>query len=143
MCFRPTQAKINRCYKCGKVNKPIATVCVDCGVKLELGKTPCPQCETLKDPLAVCPNCGFVPEAECPKCGIKNLVTSEQCANCGYTAPKMPPSPGMSASGTAPKMPPPAGQYGGVVPPKAPPAPPKAPPAPPKVPPASPKKPKE
>lgn len=119
MCFRPAAATLNKCYKCGKVNKPMATACVECGVKLKLGHTPCPQCETLKDPLAVCSNCGFIPEGECPKCHTKNPVTSEQCSNCGYKAPKMPPPPGVSASGAAPKMPP--------APPKAPPAPPKKP----------------
>ena len=88
---------------------------------------PCPQCKTMKDPLAVCPNCGFVPEVECPKCGTKNPVTGEQCSKCGYTAPKAPLPPGQSAR---PKMPPPPGQPGGMVPPKAPPAPPKMPPPP-------------
>jgi len=124
MCFRPAGATLNICYKCGKVNKPMATACVDCGAPLEAGKAPCPQCETLKDPLAVCPNCGLVPEADCPKCGKKNPVTNEVCVHCGYKAPKMPPPPG---------------QPGGRVLPKAPPAPPKAPPAPP----APPKKPQE
>jgi ribosomal protein L32 len=95
---------------------------------------PCPQCGTAKDPAAVCLNCGYVPEVACPKCGAKNPVTSEQCANCGFKAPKAPPPPGQS-SGV--KMPPPPGQPGGMVPPKAPPAP----PAPPKAPPAPPKKP--
>jgi len=96
---------------------------------------PCPKCEAMKKPLAVCPNCGFVPEVDCPKCGTKNPVTGEQCAKCGYKAPKMPPPPGQSASGAAgPKVPPPPGQSGGAPPPKAPPAPPKAPPAPPKKP---------
>lgn len=120
MCFRPAAVSLNKCYKCGKINKPIATVCVECGAPLKPGHEPCPQCETLKEPLAVCPNCGFVPEAECPKCHTKNLVTSEQCSKCGFKAPKMP-------------LPPP-GQPGANFPPKAPPAPPKAPPAPPKKP---------
>lgn len=127
MCFRPTQAKLNRCHKCGKVNKPIATVCVECGAKLEMGREPCPQCETMKDPLAVCPNCGFVPEADCPKCGTKNLVTNEQCTKCGFKTPKMAPPPGVSAPGALPSAPP-----------KAPTASPKAPPAPPKAPPKKP-----
>jgi len=93
---------------------------------------PCPQCGTMQDPLAVCPNCGFIPEVECPKCNTKNPVTSEQCSNCGYTAPKMPLPPGQSAAGAGPKVPPPPVRPGGMAPPKAPPAPPKAPPAPPK-----------
>jgi hypothetical protein len=101
MCFRPPTAK--------KITEP------------------CPQCTTAKDPIVVCPNCGFVPEFPCPKCGANNLVTNQQCINCGYKAPKMPPPPGMSAAGTAVKMPPPPGQSGGMVPPKAPPAPPKKP----------------
>jgi len=126
MCFRPPTVKLNKCYKCGKVNKPTATACVECDATLKLGSLPCPECETLKEPLEVCPNCGFVPEAECPKCGTKNPVTNKQCVKCGFTAPQMPPPPRASAPGAAPKMPPP--------PPKAPPAPPKAPPAPPKKP---------
>lgn len=141
MCFRPAATSLNRCYKCGKVNKPTAAACVDCGARLELGKAPCPQCETFKEPLAVCPNCGFVPEVECPKCHTKNPVTNTQCSNCGYKAPQMPAASSAPTPGVAPKMPPP----------KAPPAPPKAPPpAPPrppseapKVPPAPPKKPEE
>jgi hypothetical protein len=37
MCFRPGQAeqKLNTCPECGKVNKPLATECVNCGQKLE------------------------------------------------------------------------------------------------------------
>ncbi len=89
MCFRPAAAKLNRCPQCGKVNKPVATVCIDCGAELAPGKEPCPQCKTMVDPMAVCPNCGFVPEAACPKCGTKNPITNEQCANCGFKAPKM------------------------------------------------------
>jgi predicted RNA-binding Zn-ribbon protein involved in translation (DUF1610 family) len=49
-------------------------------------KDPCPECGTLKDPMAVCPNCGFVPEVECPKCKTMNPVTSDQCSNCGFNA---------------------------------------------------------
>lgn len=128
MCFRPAAAKLNRCYECGKVNKPTATVCIECGAELAPGKEPCPQCKTLKDPMAVCPNCGAVPEVECPKCGKKNPITNEQCEHCGFKAPKMP------GAGAAPKMPPPAGMGSGPVPPKAPPAPPKPPAAPPKKP---------
>ena len=97
---------------------------------------PCPQCGAMKDPLAVCPNCGYVPEVECPKCKTKNPVTSEQCSNCGYRAPKMPQPPFVSAPGVASKGTPP-GQTGPGIPPKAPPAapvPPKAPPVPPKKP---------
>ena len=96
-------------------------------------KEPCPECGTPKDPMAVCPNCGFVPEVECPKCKTLNPVTSDQCSNCGFKAQKMPPPPGQ-AGGV--KMPPPPGQSPGAPkPPKMPPAPPKAPPAPPKMPP--------
>ena len=121
MCFRPPGVK--------KVNEP------------------CPECGTLKDTIAVCPKCGFVPEAECPKCKTKNPVTADACCNCGYKAPKAPPPPGQSMGGTAPKMPPPPpgqsmrggapkmpppppGQSGGMTQPKAPPAPPKMPPPP-------------
>lgn len=119
MCFRPATAKLNRCPQCGKVNKPIATVCVECGAELAPGKTPCPECKTLMDPLVICPNCGYAPEVDCPRCGAKNPITNEQCAKCGFKAPKTPPPPG---------------QPRGITPPKAPPAPPKAPPAPPKKP---------
>lgn len=93
---------------------------------------PCPECGTRVDPLAVCPSCGFVPEAPCPKCGTLNLVTNDQCTNCGFKAPKMPPPPGQSGGLKAPLPP---GQPGGLAP-KAPPSAPKAPPAaPPKSPP--------
>ena len=126
MCFRPAAVTLNKCYKCGKINKPIATVCVDCGAPLKLGYAPCPQCETMKLLLEVCPNCGFVPEAACPRCGTKNPVTNEQCVKCGYKAPKTPPTPGQPAGSVLPKAPP--------VPPKAPPAPPKVPPPPTKKP---------
>lgn len=39
MCFRPATAsggdvQKNRCPECGKINKPIATVCVQCGHEL-------------------------------------------------------------------------------------------------------------
>ncbi|MBI9046862.1 MAG: hypothetical protein JEZ06_20420 [Anaerolineaceae bacterium] len=92
---------------------------------------PCSECGTPKDSMVVCPNCGFVPEIDCPKCGTKNPLTEPQCTKCGYKAPVAPAPPGMAS---APKMPPPPGQSGGRVPPKAPPAPPKAPPTPPKKP---------
>ena len=91
---------------------------------------PCPECDNMKDPIAVCASCGFVPEIECPKCGTKNLVTAEKCVQCGFSAPKAPPPPGMS--GGRPPIPPPGQSGGAPTPPKAPPAPPKAPPAPPK-----------
>ncbi|MBN1538336.1 MAG: zinc-ribbon domain-containing protein [Anaerolineales bacterium] len=79
-------------------------------------------------------------ENKCPKCGTVNPDLAETCMNCGEKLAKLPPPPGVSASGA---MPPPPGQAGGVTPPKAPPAPPKAPPAPPKAPPAPPKAPTE
>ncbi|MBN1535443.1 MAG: zinc ribbon domain-containing protein [Anaerolineales bacterium] len=119
MCFRPAAVTLNKCYKCGKINKPIATVCVECGAPLKPGHEPCPQCETMKEPLAVCPNCGYVPEVECPKCHTKNPVTNEQCTKCGFKATKMPPPPGQSAGNFPPKVPP--------APPKVPPVPPKKP----------------
>lgn len=34
MCFRPAQIEMKKCPKCGKVNKPIATVCESCGAQL-------------------------------------------------------------------------------------------------------------
>ena len=115
MCFRPAKPKMNKCHKCGKINKPIAKECVECGAEIALGKEPCPQCEALKDAMEVCPSCGFVPEVECPKCHTMNPVTGTECANCGFKAPTGPPAP-RGASGRPP------------TPPKAPPAPPKAPP---------------
>jgi hypothetical protein len=101
---------------------------------------PCPQCQTEKDTLAVCPKCGFVPEITCPKCGAKNLVTNEQCSQCGYKAPKAlaPLGAPIPRAGLTP----PAGPPGGLTPPKGPPVPPKVPPAPPKMPPMSPPAPK-
>jgi hypothetical protein len=112
MCFRPPTAK----------------------KKME----PCPNCQTVRDSLAVCPNCGFVPEVDCPKCGAKNLVTNEQCQQCGYKPTKMP-AP-LSAPIRPAGMTPPPGVRSGLTPPKVPPAPPKAPLTPPRVPPAPPKK---
>ena len=95
---------------------------------------PCPECGTPRDPMVVCPQCGFTPEMPCPKCGTLNRITNEACTNCGFKAPKMPPPPGQ-AGGLKP--PPPPGQPGGV----APKAPPSAPPsAPPKAPPSAPPK---
>jgi hypothetical protein len=35
MCFRPAQVSMNVCPKCGKENKPIATICGQCGAELE------------------------------------------------------------------------------------------------------------
>jgi hypothetical protein len=76
-------------------------------------------------------------ENKCPKCATVNPDDAEICSNCGEKLDKLPPPPGVSASGA---VPPPPGQSGSVTPPKAPPAPPKAPPAPPKAPPIVPPK---
>lgn len=38
MCFRPAEIKMNECPKCGSGNKPIATVCAQCGAPLEMQK---------------------------------------------------------------------------------------------------------
>lgn len=35
MCFRPAEISMNMCPNCGKANKPIATVCEQCGKPLE------------------------------------------------------------------------------------------------------------
>ncbi len=35
MCFRPAEVQMNICKECGKANKPIATVCEQCGAPLE------------------------------------------------------------------------------------------------------------
>ncbi len=34
MCFRPTEMSMNECPECGASNKPIATVCEQCGAEL-------------------------------------------------------------------------------------------------------------
>ena len=39
MCFRPTEVSMNKCPKCGHMNKPIAKVCEECGEPLEFKKT--------------------------------------------------------------------------------------------------------
>ena len=39
MCFRPAEIKPNNCPKCGKINKPIAKVCEECGEPLEMVKS--------------------------------------------------------------------------------------------------------
>jgi uncharacterized OB-fold protein len=38
MCFRPTEITMNKCPKCGAMNKPIAKVCEKCGEPLEFKK---------------------------------------------------------------------------------------------------------
>jgi len=35
MCFRPAEISMKNCPQCGKVNKPVATVCEDCGAELD------------------------------------------------------------------------------------------------------------
>jgi ribosomal protein L40E len=79
-------------------------------------------------------------ENKCPKCGTVNLPDAEVCTNCGEKLEKLPPPPGVSASGAG--APPPPG-VPGVTPPKIPPPLPKVPPVPPKAPPTPPKKPGE
>ena len=39
MCFRPAEVSMNKCPACGKLNKPIAKTCEQCGEPLELKKT--------------------------------------------------------------------------------------------------------
>ena len=41
MCFRPAEVYMNKCPACGKLNKPIAKTCEQCGEPLELKKTDC------------------------------------------------------------------------------------------------------
>lgn len=36
MCFRPAQISMKTCPQCGASNKPIATVCAQCGAALEV-----------------------------------------------------------------------------------------------------------
>lgn len=39
MCFRPAEVQMNICKECGKANKPIASVCEQCGAPLEKTKS--------------------------------------------------------------------------------------------------------
>jgi zinc-ribbon domain len=64
-------------------------------------------------------------ENKCPKCETVNLPDAVVCTNCGAELPKMPPSPGVSATGASPKVPPTIGAPGFMALPKAPPASPK------------------
>ena len=36
MCFRPAELNLNKCPQCGKVNKPTAKECSQCGAALTM-----------------------------------------------------------------------------------------------------------
>lgn len=35
MCFRPAEISMKKCPSCGKINKPVAKQCEDCGAELD------------------------------------------------------------------------------------------------------------
>ena len=35
MCFRPAEISMKKCAQCGATNKPVATVCAQCGAPLD------------------------------------------------------------------------------------------------------------
>lgn len=106
MCFRPAEIQMNKCPECGKINKPIAKVCEECGAELNTG------------PKAI----------TCPICGTQNPATATTCVNCGATEAEIMEAMAKDGAG-APGAPKPPGAPGAPKPPGAP-TPPKAPGAP-------------
>ncbi|MDR1358667.1 MAG: zinc ribbon domain-containing protein [Coriobacteriales bacterium] len=116
MCFRPAEIQLNKCPQCGKVNKPIARECAECGEPLNAA----------------------APMVTCPICGLQNPATATECGQCGATEAQI--MAAMAKGGGAPKPPTaPRSAPGAPKPPTAPsaPKPPVAPgaPKPPAVPP--------
>jgi ribosomal protein L40E len=118
MCFRPAEIQLNKCPSCGKVNKPIAKECVQCGAALT----------------------GNAPMITCPVCGLQNPATATKCNQCGATEQEImaamakenaaglsaPKAPGAPRPPMAPGAPKPPGAPGAPKPPGAPGLPPRA-----------------
>ena len=85
MCFRPAEMQMNKCPVCGKMNKPIAKECAECGAPLQTMKV------------------DF--DADQAKLDAMNMMGAAPMAPGAPMAPNAPMAPGAPKPPSAPKAP--------------------------------------